>query len=724
MAFSQPNKDAAMSPRSMPRLVPLALAIHASCVLAAPLPDQAWPQHGLDAAETRFSPLAQIDRSNVSRLGLAWQFRFDRPRGVQGTPLMVGETLYVSGPWGVVYALDARNGELRWQHDPLVPAHKAAVACCDVVNRGVAVAHERVFVGTLDGRLQALDAHSGELLWSTQTTPPERPYTITGAPRVVGDLVMIGNGGAEYGVRGYLSAYDAASGELRWRFYTVPGDPAEGADGEVSDEPLKNIALPTWTGQWWLLGGGGTVWDSMAYDPELDLLYFGVGNGSPHDRDLRSPEGGDNLFLSSIVAVHAKTGEYAWHYQTTPGDSWDYTATQHMILAELRLDGRQRKVLMQAPKKRLLLRARPRDRRAAERGQLRAHQLGQPCGPSQRPARRSAGRALPCRPACGRHAVADRRAQLAADGLEPAHRAGLHPGAGKPGVYGQGPAISHRTRALEHGYPGPSPTDRCPEPGAGAPGHAWPSAGLGSGAPARGLAQPATGDVERWRADHRRPPGVSGPGWRRPARVRCREWEAAVAERHLARHPRRADQLSPRRRAVHRRRRGLRQFDAPVGQRLVAAPGPGGQRRRVRLEARRQGTTARATGTTADAAAARWHRRSRYAATGRAALHALLHGLPWRGRGRRSGHSGPAPLGLPAECRGLPPSAARRSTRGARHALLCRQPGSSSGRVDSRLCHPERAEHRQITRWCNEKTRPRPGFLWLTSSRTRTWPPG
>lgn len=339
-----------MSPRSMPRLVPLALAIHASCVLAAPLPDQAWPQHGLDAAETRFSPLAQIDRSNVSRLGLAWQFRFDRPRGVQATPLMVGETIYVSGPWGVVYALDARNGELRWQHDPLVPAHKAAVACCDVVNRGLAVAHERVFVGTLDGRLQALDAHSGELLWSTQTTPPERPYTITGAPRVVGDLVMIGNGGAEYGVRGYLSAYDAASGELRWRFYTVPGNPAEGADGEVSDEPLKNIALPTWTGQWWLLGGGGTVWDSMAYDPELDLLYFGVGNGSPHDRDLRSPEGGDNLFLSSIVAVHAKTGEYAWHYQTTPGDSWDYTATQHMILAELRLDGRQRKVLMQAPK--------------------------------------------------------------------------------------------------------------------------------------------------------------------------------------------------------------------------------------------------------------------------------------------------------------------------------------------------------------------------------------
>lgn len=309
-----------------------------------------WPRHGLDSAETRFSPLRAIDTASVAQLGLAWHFRFDRPRGVEATPIMVGGTLYVSGPWGVVYAIDARNGRLRWQHDPQVPAGKGMHACCDVVNRGVAVEDGRVFVATIDGRLQALDSSDGRLLWSTPTFDPELPYTITGAPRVARGLVMIGNGGAEYGVRGFVSAYDAATGALRWRFYTVPGNPAEGPDGAISDLPLQALALPTWQGEWWRYGGGGTVWDAMAWDPELDLLYFGVGNGSPHDRDLRSPGGGDNLFLSSIVAVRRATGEYVWHYQTTPGDSWDYTATQHMILAELEIDGAPRKVLMQAPK--------------------------------------------------------------------------------------------------------------------------------------------------------------------------------------------------------------------------------------------------------------------------------------------------------------------------------------------------------------------------------------
>ena len=309
-----------------------------------------WPRHGLDAAETRFSPLSAISADNVGRLGLAWHFRFDRPRGVEATPIMVDGTLYVSGPWGVVYAVDARNGQLKWQHDPEVPAGKGMHACCDVVNRGVAVEDGRVFVATIDGRLQALDAQSGRLLWSMRTFAIDAPYTITGAPRVARGLVIIGNGGAEYGVRGFFSAYDAQTGELRWRFYTVPGNPADGPDGAISDRPLQDIALPTWRGEWWRYGGGGTVWDSMAWDPELDLLYVGVGNGSPHDRDVRSPGGGDNLFLSSIVAVRRTTGEYVWHYQTTPSDSWDYTATQHMILAELEIDGRARKVLMQAPK--------------------------------------------------------------------------------------------------------------------------------------------------------------------------------------------------------------------------------------------------------------------------------------------------------------------------------------------------------------------------------------
>ncbi|WP_218278823.1 PQQ-dependent dehydrogenase, methanol/ethanol family [Pseudomonas sp. MYb185] len=317
---------------------------------APALPDVDWPLHGNTAGETRYAPLATIDRGNVERLGLAWHFRFDRPRGVQATPIMVDGTLYVSGPWGVVYALDARTGSLRWQHDPLVPPAKAAISCCDVVNRGVAVEDGKVFVGTIDGRLQALDATSGALLWETLTVDPEQPYTITGAPRTAAGLVMIGNGGAEFGVRGYISAYDMTTGRLKWRFHTVPGDPQAAADGQISDRPLKQLAQPTWTGEWWIQGGGGTVWDSMAWDPQLDLFYFGVGNGSPHDRDLRSPQGGDNLFLSSIIAVRPQTGEYVWHYQTTPGDSWDYTATQHIVLTELEINGNARKVLLQAPK--------------------------------------------------------------------------------------------------------------------------------------------------------------------------------------------------------------------------------------------------------------------------------------------------------------------------------------------------------------------------------------
>ncbi|WP_150303679.1 PQQ-dependent dehydrogenase, methanol/ethanol family [Pseudomonas saliphila] len=317
---------------------------------APALSDTDWPMHGNNAGETRFAPEAMINRANIQRLGLAWHFRFDRPRGVQATPIKVGDTLYVSGPWGVVYALNARDGSLRWQHDPEVPPRKAAISCCDVVNRGVAVEDGKVFVGTIDGRLQAIDAESGKLLWETLTVDTDQPYTITGAPRVAAGLVMIGNGGAEFGVRGYISAYDPSNGELKWRFYTVPGNPKAPADGQISDQPLKQLAQSTWTGEWWAQGGGGTVWDSMAWDPQSGLLYFGVGNGSPHDRDLRSPEGGDNLFLSSIIAVRAQTGEYVWHYQTTPGDSWDYTATQHIVLTDLEINGETRKALLQAPK--------------------------------------------------------------------------------------------------------------------------------------------------------------------------------------------------------------------------------------------------------------------------------------------------------------------------------------------------------------------------------------
>lgn len=305
-----------------------------------------WMTHGRTYDEQRYSPIDQINDKNVSRLGLDWFYDFETKRGLEATPLVVDGKMYVTGSWSRVYALKADTGELLWQYDPKVPPEWAVNACCGVVNRGVAVWQGKVYFGTLDGRLEALDAATGKLVWSTRTTPLDKPYTITGAPRVVKGKVIIGNGGAEMGVRGYVSAYDVNDGSLVWRFYTVPGNP---------DKPFESKALEmaakTWKGgKWWELGGGGTVWDSLSYDPELDLLYVGVGNGSPWSRKLRSPGGGDNLFLSSIVAVRPDTGEYVWHYQTSPGDSWDYTATQQMILTELMIDGKRRKVIMQAPK--------------------------------------------------------------------------------------------------------------------------------------------------------------------------------------------------------------------------------------------------------------------------------------------------------------------------------------------------------------------------------------
>ena len=308
-------------------------------------PDAEWLLHGRTEGETRFSPLARINPDTVKDLGLAWSLATETTRGLEATPIVSGGVLYTTGSWSVVFAVDARTGRLLWKWDPEVPRSTGQKACCDVVNRGVALYRGRVYVGTLDGRLASLDAESGKVLWQTVTVDQTQNYTITGAPRIIKDKVIIGNGGGEYGVRGYVSAYDVDTGELAWRFYTVPGDPAKGFES-----PAMERAAKTWSGEWWTLGGGGTVWDSFAYDPELDLVYVGVGNGSPWNQRLRSPGGGDNLFLSSILALRPESGELVWHYQTTPGETWDYTATQHMILADLTIAGAVRKVLMQAPK--------------------------------------------------------------------------------------------------------------------------------------------------------------------------------------------------------------------------------------------------------------------------------------------------------------------------------------------------------------------------------------
>ncbi|XOV89115.1 MAG: PQQ-dependent dehydrogenase, methanol/ethanol family [Pseudomonadota bacterium] len=326
--------------------ISLAAGVDAARLTAADHEPGSWLSYGRNYAETRESPLTGITPDNVHRLGLAWYFDTGTTRGLEATPLVFDGRLFTTGSWSKVFALDARTGELLWQYDPEVPRAWGANACCDVVNRGVAAFGDSVFVGTLDGRLVALDQATGAVRWEKLTIDPARPYTITGAPRVINGKVMIGNGGAEYGVRGYLSAYDADTGELAWRFYTVPRNPSEPQESAELEQ-----ALATWTGDvFWQVGGGGTVWDAMAYDPDLNLLYFGVGNGSPWNRAVRSPGGGDNLFLSSIVAVNPDTGDYAWHYQTTPGDTWDYTATQHILLADIEINGKLRKVLLQAPK--------------------------------------------------------------------------------------------------------------------------------------------------------------------------------------------------------------------------------------------------------------------------------------------------------------------------------------------------------------------------------------
>ncbi|MFK8021019.1 MAG: PQQ-dependent dehydrogenase, methanol/ethanol family [Pseudomonadales bacterium] len=308
--------------------------------------DGNWLTHGRDDAEQRFSPLTQIDSRSVERIGLAWQQDMSSTRGLEATPIVIDGVMYTTSTWSRVVALDAKTGEILWQYDPKVPRSWARRLCCDVVNRGVAVSEGKVLFGTLDGRLLALNAKDGNLLWETDTLiDRDQWYSITGAPRVVKGKVIIGNGGAEFSVRGYVSAYDLRDGKLQWRFFTVPAS----ADGPFEHEELS-WAAKTWSKESNWTGAGGTAWDSMAYDAELDLLYVGTGNGSPWPRDKRSPGGGDNLFLASILALKPDSGELVWHYQTTPRDTWDFTATQHMILADIKIDEQERQVIMQAPK--------------------------------------------------------------------------------------------------------------------------------------------------------------------------------------------------------------------------------------------------------------------------------------------------------------------------------------------------------------------------------------
>jgi quinohemoprotein ethanol dehydrogenase len=304
-----------------------------------------WAMYGRTNDEQRFSSLNQINEHNVGQLGLVWSKELGTTRGLEATPLVLNGVIYTTGEWSVAYALDAKTGESLWTFDPKVPRARARTICCDAVNRGVALYHGKVYLGTLDGRLIALDAKSGNPVWDVVTVDQSKPYAITGAPRIAKGMVLIGNAGSEYGVRGYLSAYDAESGKLVWRTYTVPGDPARGFESKAMETAAK-----TWHGKWWVAGGGGTPWDSIVYDPELDVIYTGTGNGTAWYRDLRSPGGGDNLYLASIIALRASDGELLWHFQVTPGDNWDFDATQPLMLADLKIAGTPRRVIMQASK--------------------------------------------------------------------------------------------------------------------------------------------------------------------------------------------------------------------------------------------------------------------------------------------------------------------------------------------------------------------------------------
>jgi quinohemoprotein ethanol dehydrogenase len=311
-----------------------------------------WVSLGGNYKQQHYSDLEQISSDNVKNLGFAWEYDARStigrvPRGLEATPFVVDGIMYTSGAWGFVYAINAKTGDEIWKYDPNVDASYNRRACCDVVNRGVAVWKGKVYVGTLDGYLVCLNAKDGRELWRIDTfTDRSIAYTITGPPQVAGDVVVIGNSGAEFGVRGYITAYDLNSGEEKWRFFIVPGDPKKGFEHEELE-----MASKTWDpNSNWEAGGGGTVWGQSAYDPELNLLYIGTGNSSPYPIWFRSPSGGDNLFLVSILAINPDNGKLVWHYQTTPGEIWDYTATQNIVLAELEIEGTHRKVLMQAPK--------------------------------------------------------------------------------------------------------------------------------------------------------------------------------------------------------------------------------------------------------------------------------------------------------------------------------------------------------------------------------------
>jgi quinohemoprotein ethanol dehydrogenase len=306
----------------------------------------AWLGYGRTQGETRYSTLKQIDASNASRLGLAWSYVMGAGGGNQeGTPLMWNNTLYGITTWSVVFALDARTGKELWRWDPEVNQAHRAVICCGVVNRGIAIYNGMIIAPSIDGRLFALDALTGKPVWETRVVYPQDQYTLTMAPRIAGGKVIIGASGGDKPTRGQFVAVDAQTGQLAWRFYTVPGDPSKPFENDAMRRAAK-----TWGGDFYKNGGGGAVWDGFAYDPEANLVYVGTGNAQPWVQKFRGAQDVDNLYTCAILAVDLTSGQLKWHYQATPNDNWDYDNVQHLMLLDLNINGRSRKVITQASK--------------------------------------------------------------------------------------------------------------------------------------------------------------------------------------------------------------------------------------------------------------------------------------------------------------------------------------------------------------------------------------
>jgi quinohemoprotein ethanol dehydrogenase len=313
-----------------------------------------WPTYGGSYSEQRFSPLKSIDAASVGKLGLAWFADYDTNLDQHGTPLYVDGVIYVSTAWDKVYAFDAKSGKQLWQYNPKVPGEWLRNVCCGNVSRGIAAYNGKIYIGTMDARLVAIDAKTGKEAWVTDTiegdhNDPLSRFSITMAPRIAKGKVFIGASGGEYGVRGWIAAYDAETGKQAWRFHNVPGDPSKGFENEAMKQ-----AAATWSGEWWKLGGGGSVWDAAIYDPATDLLIYGTGNATPWNQLARDKKKGDNLYVASIVALKAETGEYAWHYQTTPGDTWDYDAVSPMMTMDLTINGEKKHVVVQPNKNGML----------------------------------------------------------------------------------------------------------------------------------------------------------------------------------------------------------------------------------------------------------------------------------------------------------------------------------------------------------------------------------